>query len=79
MIDISTGQLFIRDVYVTVHMETRAVCKRRSPFENCLKSEPVYKRLGNMKTGRTPGYGSMKTGRLRGYEQDYRANEACEE
>ena len=30
-------------VYVTVHTETYAACKRRSPFANGLKKESVYK------------------------------------
>ena len=31
-------------IFVAVYLETHAVCKRLSPFENGLKSEPIYKR-----------------------------------
>ena len=48
------------DTYVTVHMETHAVCKRHSPFENGLKSEPVYKRPRQ--------YENREDTRLRQYE-----------
>ena len=48
------------NIYVVVHMETHAVCKRTSPFANCLKSEPVCKR--------TRPYENREDARLRQYE-----------
>ena len=61
-------------VYVTVHMETHAVCKRPSPFVNSLKGEPVCKR--------TRQYENREDARLRKYESRkttwLRASVECE-
>ena len=56
----SQGFLRLVPIFVTVYMETHAVCKRRGPFENDLKSEPVYKRPRQ--------YENREDTRLRQYE-----------
>ena len=59
---------YLKCAYVTVHMETHAVCKWPSPFANCLKSEPVCQRprqYENREGARLRQYESRKAACLR--------------